>query len=266
MYHFNTSLHTTCLTLVMLLQTCTQVMTLLCILLTWAIKERRQAYHVPACFSVHMLLNHLYVVINCPTPGIQEVYTLVQRHVIRVVCHPLSAKDDTGHFILMKCWDKSYILWFISWRTWLIISNVPEGQCCTCVCSVWALHTLTIDHCCSVLMVSATDSPVIHKWIITTASTNNHVWIGLQVMVRSGKAEVVYLCGVHFECLTLLAYTDDLPWADQERSQCPPSQWSGLARRMWWYLLWQNMSHCMHHLMRIYFQSTGLQVQAQNMY
>ena len=48
--------------------------------------------------------------------------------------------------------------------------------------------TLTIDHCCSVLMVSATDSPVIHKWIITTASTNDHVWIGLQVTVRSGRS------------------------------------------------------------------------------
>ena len=248
------------------LQTYIQVMTLLCIPLTWAIEGRRQAYHVPACFSVKtMISNCLCVDINCPTPGIQEVYTLVQWHVIRVICHPLSAKDNTGHSILMKCWGKSYIPWFINSGHCSIISNVPEGQCCTCVCSAWALHTLTIDHCCSVLMVSATDSPVIHKWIITTASTNNHIWIGLQVTVRSGRAEVVYLCGVHFERLTVFAYTDDLPWADQERSQCPPSQWSWLARWMWWYLHWLNMPHSTHHLMQIYFQSTRLQVQAQNM-
>ena len=58
------------------------VMTIPCIPLTWAIEGRRQAYHVPACFSVHMTLNILCVDINCPTPGIQEVYTLVQWHVI----------------------------------------------------------------------------------------------------------------------------------------------------------------------------------------
>ena len=50
------------------------------ILFTWAYTGRRQADQSAAWFSIlkPMIMNHLCVNIKCPTPGIQEVYTLIQ--------------------------------------------------------------------------------------------------------------------------------------------------------------------------------------------
>ena len=67
--------------------------------LTRAYTGRRETDHGAACLSITMLHNHLCGDIECPTPGVQEVQTLVQWHVIRVTSHPLSSKGNSGHSI-----------------------------------------------------------------------------------------------------------------------------------------------------------------------
>ena len=81
--------------------------------------------------------------------------------------------------------------------------HTPVLQCVSGHCYKLTHHTqMNLEHC-------------LHQQPHLNLATV--VWV-------IGGAEVVNLCSMHAELNDIHLHTSDLPWSDQGRSQCPPSQ------------------------------------------